>query len=522
MKMAEELRLPVFMIMAGGSISVILCVYGLLRLKSAPGGMYYVWMTLMASFFSFAYAAELTSSTLMQIKFWITVEYIPLPLIPAFMLLMCTQYVGVAIKKWVYYILFAIPVTTTLIQSTNELHHLYYTSVTLRENAPFPIVELTYGPWFAVHSVYLYGCIIASAAILLVQWGKAAPAFRRQLLTMAVGNLVPIIGAFLYLAGMSPYGIDLGPVFISLSFIFHSIALFRFQMFSAVPLAREMVFEHMREGVVVLDDKDIIVDYNQTVLTVFPRMTKGVIGRSASAALLDYPELAELVRRGLEFDYMLKINGVNQHFHVRFTPMMKQGMPIGRIITFANITERILMQEQLKELADTDGLTQLLNKTALLRESDRVIREYTEHGGRLSVIMFDIDLFKEVNDTYGHEAGDIVLTHVADAIHSTLSGAGFAGRYGGDEFILWLPDTSLTEACELAESIRKNIAGRQMIVEDQEVRVTSSFGVAHAGIVPGEGEHSAQSLMREADKALYTAKKSGRNSVYPLRKWIHV
>lgn len=136
--------------------------------------------------------------------------------------------------------------------------------------------------------------------------------------------------------------------------------------------------------------------------------------------------------------------------------------------------------------------------------------------------MFDIDLFKEVNDTYGHEAGDIVLTHVADAIHSTLRGVGFAGRYGGDEFILWLPDTYLTEACELAESIRENIAGRQMLVEDQEVRVTSSFGVAHAGIVPGEGQHSTQSLMREADKALYTAKKSGRNSVYPLRKWIQV
>lgn len=521
--MAEELRLPVFMILAGGSISVILCVYGLLRLRNAPGGVHYIWMTLMASIFAFAYACELLSTTLAQIKFWIIVEYIPLPLIPSFMLLMCTHYVGLKLKKWVYYVLFTIPVTTTLVQSTNELHHLYYTSMSLKENAPFPIVELTYGPWFGVHSVFLYGCIMASAAILLIEWKKAAPAFRRQLLTMAVGNLIPILGAFIYLAGFSPYGIDTGPVFICLSFVFHSIALFRFQMFSAVPIARDIVFEHMEEGVVVLDDKDIIIDYNNTVLTVFPNMNSRVIGRTVQAALSGYPELSKLVSLGEEFDYSMSVAGEGQHFHVRFTPIRNTSeLQVGRIITFANITERFQMQERLRELADTDGLTQLLNKAALIRESEKIVREYTQDGGKISVIMFDIDYFKEVNDTFGHEAGDIVLTNVADAVRTTLYDDGFAGRYGGDEFILWLPDVSLTEACELADSIRKNIEAREIFVQDNEVRVTSSFGVAHAAIAPGNQEHSVQWLMREADKALYAAKKSGRNSVYPVRKLIRM
>lgn len=133
------------------------------------------------------------------------------------------------------------------------------------------------------------------------------------------------------------------------------------------------------------------------------------------------------------------------------------------------------------------------------------------------MIMFDVDYFKQVNDKIGHEAGDIVLTHVAEAVKTNIQPVHIAGRYGGDEFILCLPETSLTEAYKVADSIRAHIAEKCMLVNGKEVRVTSSFGVTHVHMQQGESLPLI-TLMRQADEALYMAKEKGRNCVHPYSK----
>lgn len=514
MSMTEELLVPIIMILFGGILSVFLCIYGRLTFKSSPGGRYYIILCLLASLFSFAYIFELVSTSIEGIMFWIKIEYIPLVLIPVFTLLMCIDYVGLQLKWPILYSLFLIPAITLLLQETNDFHHLYYTSIKLRSDSPFPMVDLEYGFWFDVHLAFLYGCMIAGITVLLLR-NAHRPQFRIQILVMVIGLIVPLIGSFLYLMELSPYGIDLGPVFTSISFIFHGIALLRYQMFDVIPIARDIVFTNMEDGIVVLNDKERVVDYNQAMLEIVPALHRKAIGMEISEVFSYYPELIPIIKGGREQDQQFLQNGVTRYYHIHFAPIRnKQQERIGTILSFTNMTERVVMEEKLKELADTDSLTGLLNKRALIRESEIYLNKLSQSGGSVSMIMFDVDYFKQVNDKIGHEAGDIVLTHVAEAVRANIQPVHIAGRYGGDEFILCLPETNLAEAYQVADSIRAHIAEKFMLVNGKEVWVTSSFGVAHVYMKQGES-FPLITLMRQADEALYMAKEKGRNCVHP-------
>ena len=134
-------------------------------------------------------------------------------------------------------------------------------------------------------------------------------------------------------------------------------------------------------------------------------------------------------------------------------------------------------------------------------------------GGNISIVMFDIDYFKRVNDTYGHEAGDIVLTRVTSIVKEKLRSVDYMGRYGGEEFIICMPETTLMEATNRANIIRQAVAESLTTFNKVEIQVTSSFGVSHALLEVGEESYSIQQLIREADQALYAAKHKGRNCV---------
>lgn len=234
--MEQELLIYILIVIFAGMLSLFLCVYALLKIKDAPGAKYYILVTMTSAIFTFSYAFELASATLEHMKFWLRVEYLALPFIPVFTLLMCFEYVGQKLKTRIYYFLFVTPILTIFMHSTNDLHHFFYTSIGVREDTPFPILKLGGGPWFYVHSIFVFSCMMFSVIILLKQLKKSLFRFRMQILMMVAGLIVPLIATHFYLNGLSPYGIDLGPVSMSITFLFHGAALISFQMFNVDPL----------------------------------------------------------------------------------------------------------------------------------------------------------------------------------------------------------------------------------------------------------------------------------------------
>ncbi|WP_449538904.1 histidine kinase N-terminal 7TM domain-containing protein [Ferdinandcohnia sp. Marseille-Q9671] len=512
--MAEELLIYFLMIVIAGVLSLLLCFFSYVKLKNAPGARPYIMATLFSSIFTFSYALELASNTLQEIKFWLGIEYLVMPFIPSFLLLMCCEYIGIKLSKRFLFTLFVIPIFTVFMHHTNELHHLYYSSIELRDGTPFPIVDLQYGPFFYVHSLYLFLCLSISIVILLVKFTKSLFRFRMQILTMVAGLFVPIVANHFYVNNLSPYGIDLGPVSMSISFLLHGLALFSFQMFQVIPIAREKVFENMLEGVIVVDQNGLVVDYNKAILSVIPKLHSLAIGKPLQTILVDNKQLADLILLGKECDYECGRDTEKVYYQVRFSPVTKKSGPIvGKIITFVNITERVVLQKKLRQLANYDGLTQIYNRTYFMDKSVNLLKSLDSNESSFSIIMFDIDYFKRVNDTYGHEAGDNVLTFVANLVKSFLRENDIFARYGGEEFIILLPETNRNLATEIATKIGKIVSDCFIDINGDAVHVTLSIGVASA--TPGQGEHtsSLKSVIKEADHALYAVKRNGRNNV---------
>jgi diguanylate cyclase (GGDEF)-like protein len=168
----------------------------------------------------------------------------------------------------------------------------------------------------------------------------------------------------------------------------------------------------------------------------------------------------------------------------------------------------------LHRLANTDGLTKLANRRYSFIYAEKMMSLAKKSDQRLAIITFDIDLFKLVNDTYGHSGGDIALKSIAAVANDYVRANDILGRIGGEEFLLILPNTSAQQAMVIAERIRIGIEEKELKVADNLVNITASFGVAELN----SKKQKFSELFNDADVALYQAKNNGRNQVTLAKK----
>jgi diguanylate cyclase (GGDEF)-like protein len=172
-----------------------------------------------------------------------------------------------------------------------------------------------------------------------------------------------------------------------------------------------------------------------------------------------------------------------------------------------------ILRDTLTEKATHDSLTGLRNRHNLEETLRSLIDQSMANGASLSCLMIDIDYFKKLNDSHGHEAGDKVLREIARLLQETVGDNGVAFRYGGEEFLIILPDTSESDARKLAELLLQNVLNQRIFYESHDIgQVSISIGLAtwpqHA---------RAANLIRAADLALYMAKEQGRGQIVTAR-----
>jgi len=187
--------------------------------------------------------------------------------------------------------------------------------------------------------------------------------------------------------------------------------------------------------------------------------------------------------------------------------LLKIGRTIFKFLTGGNIEHAY--HEEIYRLTTVDGLTQVYNKRYFLEVLEREISRGHRYGRDLSLIMFDIDHFKKVNDTFGHLAGDYVLKHLASVIKERIRREDIMARYGGEEFAIVLPEIDNYNARQFAEKIRRIVERTTFKFEDTKIPITISIGVASATPdITGPNE-----FIKISDENLYEAKRRGRNCV---------
>jgi diguanylate cyclase (GGDEF)-like protein len=173
------------------------------------------------------------------------------------------------------------------------------------------------------------------------------------------------------------------------------------------------------------------------------------------------------------------------------------------------LMQNFRLNDELREQADLDVLTGLFNRRGLDLRARRLLARTHTAGGKMALILFDIDHFKRINDMYGHPVGDQVLCWLSEQVPDLLRPSDLLGRYGGEEFVALLPDADLATASKVAERLRSTIAAQAPQFDGKTIRITLSLGIALAT----DANYELETCLAQADVALYQAKNAGRNQV---------
>ncbi len=275
------------------------------------------------------------------------------------------------------------------------------------------------------------------------------------------------------------------------------------------------LFKNFLEAVNGIDGFKILIDHQIDVVLCDLEMP-GMDGlkfldmRNGHGRVRDTPVILLTGREGQE----QKIRGLERGASDYVTKPFDPGELIARVkvqLKIKQLQDHLREQnKKLEELSNTDPLTQLANRRFLMQTLEKEFRRSVRNKQPLALIMADIDHFKRINDTCGHQQGDVVLKAVAEALTDELREYDLAARFGGEEFALLLPGTELPQATAAAERIRKRVARLKFEGCLKEIGLTISLGVA-AG--PRQDIREIDDLVRLADDALYAAKREGRNRV---------
>jgi diguanylate cyclase (GGDEF)-like protein len=314
---------------------------------------------------------------------------------------------------------------------------------------------------------------------------------------------------------LSPWGLDITPITLGVTCAFLYYGIFHCGIFDLAPLARTLIFNSMRDAVLILDTQDRLLDFNPAAKELLPILNKRNLGTAVIPMLVASPEFAEAVSKAEEHVEITVGESEVQSYEMRTWPLFSSSTNassrlIGRAVIFADVTAQVRLREELRGRAETDALTGVANRRRFYQALEIECMRFTRNRLPLSVLMIDLDFFKEVNDDYGHSVGDAVLRIVAQLLLLSLRKTDLLARYGGEEFSVLLPETRMEGAMVIAERIRRTVCEKPVLAEGFQISVSVSIGAAtHAN----DNEAEPEILLKKADLALYRAKALGRNRV---------
>ncbi|QSB11679.1 histidine kinase N-terminal 7TM domain-containing protein [Lysinibacillus sp. FSL K6-0057] len=495
-----------------GVLNLYLCLYVFLqRYNYTKIAQLFISYTALIAVYCFASAFGLIATTLGTIKVWTAIQYVGMAFSTPLGLLFIMQYLGFRLTRKKIMALLAIPFISLIMVATNDIHHFHYRVFEIDPVLGTPYVYQEIGIWYIIHGMFTFGCMFVSFLLVLIHWKETTKAYRQQLIALMCGQLIPMITAFIYLLGLTPQGVDPVPMVLWASSFLYLWSINSSRLFRVMPVAKDAIFHSINDGVIVLDESERLIEFNQACSKVFPQLTRSMIGRDIRKAWLEVtgqtmPFTLEAAVNTQDIEIVLS----NHTYQVRITELQHVNHGKGLLLIFTDITELKELQRQLEQQAYYDELTQINNRRAFFQQCNQAYSEAGEASSAFTVILMDIDHFKNVNDTYGHAIGDQLLVHVVKVCQSVLKKGELFARYGGEEFVLALKDHTLSEGQALANLLCNSVESQPLMTTEGAIRATISCGVAEGTT----GQETLYQLLNNADKALYAAKQAGRNRVH--------
>lgn len=498
----------IFVVASTLTIFFVVSMYAVRNIREA-GSKAFLLQILCVSIWSIASLVEMLSASEAEMLSWRNIEQIGVFLLPVACVYFAVDYARYDQLKKYLPLLLVIPVVAIALIFTDATTHLMRTGYIVSYSPLF-------GKALSVHQTnlgkalvaYNYLLALASLVILFVFSRQVAKNLRRQVLLVLFAIGLVFVLSFLksaFLEG-TRYNVPIMTIYLPGSLILFN-NIYRNNFFRVSPIARDKVFDVIEMGILVADCSGMISDLNPSANKLLDELFgihTAATGKKMRDIFPDHSNWLELTQSNASGELELHLTGSSLHIiHIRVYPLQSNnGTMVGSVSIMRDVTSLRMQENALKTKAETDGLTALMNRASFMEALETRIREARHTGERISVLMMDLDKFKGINDTYGHDDGDRVLCAIADVLKEVLRHQDAIARIGGDEFAAILSGVGKREAAEIGSRIIRAANQKTILLGNGEpVRLNLSIGVCDNKSVTTQ-----EDMLKCADKAMYIAK----------------
>ena len=527
------------------AVAALLIAVLLRRRLPTPGHNAMIWMLIGLAAWAFCYAMVTVLPALEAKRFWLKMENIGILMVPVFWFFFTVQYTR--LDKWLNKstgaLFFIIPFVSLILLFSEKWFHFYYSSVYPVSESGGPLV-IERGPWYLIALIHSYVLNLAGMGLLVRQFIQYRNIYREQTAVLIGAVLIPFVTNIFYqlAPGIIPslsVPVDLTPISFTVTAFLLSAGVFGMRLFDLIPIARHTVLENIPEMVVVVDAHDRVLDANKTAQKWLGKTLDEIVGEDPMEVFHSWPQL---------INRFLTANETHEEIQIPGDPPRTLDLTVsaiydrfnvldGRIIVAHDVTEHKWLENDLKyaneslknqlaeieqlradleEQAIRDPLTNVYNRRYMTEFLDNEIARAERENPSISVVMMDLDNFKQFNDTYGHKCGDVILQAFANFLMEHTRRGDVICRYGGEEFVILMPNTTLEIGYERAEAWRQDFSETATDYDGMKFSITFSAGVA---TFPEHGP-TGDLILQAADQALYRSKYGGRNRVTEFAKEI--
>ena len=520
------------------AVIALLIAVTLGRRLPTPGRNAMIWMLIGLAIWAFCYAMITLSISLEAKRFWLKLENIGVLTVPVFWFFFTVQYTRLDkwLNKYTGAFFFIIPCLSLILLFFGNWFHIYYSSALPISESGGPLI-IERGPWYLVALVHSYLLNLTGMGLLIWQFIEYRNIYREQMAILVGAILIPLLTNIFYQVASGTSSslsvpIDLTPISFTVTAFLISAGVFGLRLFDLMPIARHIVLEYIPEMVVVVDAHDRVLDANKAAQEWLGKTLDEIVGKDPMEVFHRWPQLINRFLISNETHEEIQIPGdPPRTLELNVSALYNRFNVLeGRLIVAHDVTDRKWLEndliyanealtrqlEEIEQLRDEleqqaikDPLTDVYNRRYMVEFLDNEIARAEREKTAVSIVMMDLDNFKQFNDNYGHKCGDVILQAFANFLVEHTRRGDVVCRFGGEEFVILMPNTPHLIGYERAETWRQDFSETAIAYEGMKFSTTFSAGVA---TFPQHG-HTGDLILQAADKALYRSKDSGKNRV---------